>query len=139
MRRYATRLSARCAAPIALLLVLSGTAAGATEVWRLLASTSVTVTPPNAPAPQRHTLHLPSAARGPFAAVRLAVDGAPVKLDHVVVTFAHGTTQRVDLNKTIDAGGVTSDIVVQGSDHVVRQVDFWYAATKFAHVRLYGR
>jgi hypothetical protein len=105
--------------------------------WHLLASTSVTVTPPDA-APQHHEMRLPS-ARGSFAHIRLAVAGAAVTLDRLVVTFAHGSTQSVDVHKTIKSGGVTADIALQGSDHVIRQVDFWYATKQFAQVRLYGQ
>ena len=105
--------------------------------WHLLASTSVTVTPPDS-APQHHEMRL-SSARGSFARIRLEVDGAPVTLDHLIVTFAHGSTQQVDLHKTLESGGVTADIALQGSDRVIRKVDFWYATKQFAHVRLYGQ
>jgi len=136
MKRDEARRCARWAVGIAL-LVLS-CAAGAAGVWHLLASASVKVTPPDAVAPQHHELWL-SSARGPFDRIRLEVDGAPVTLDHLVVTFAHGSTQRVDLQKTLASGAVTADIALQGTDHVIRKVDFWYATKQFAHVRLYGQ
>ena len=141
-------MRARCAVPIAL-LVLSCAASAAdapanpapvvpAKPWHLLASTSVAVTPPDAAAPQHHEMRL-SSARGSFARIRLEVDGAPVTLDHLIVTFAHGSTQQVDLHKTLESGGVTADIALQGSDRVIRKVDFWYATKQFAHVRLYGQ
>jgi len=123
---------------IASLLMLCCEAVSAAGVWHLLASTSVTVTPPDA-APLHHEMFLPSGARGSFARVRLEVDGAPVTLDRLVLTFAHGSTQNVDLHKSLESGGVTADIALQGSDRVIRKVDFWYTTKKFAHVRLYGQ
>ena len=133
-------MCARSAVTIALLVLAcaAGTSAAA-DVWQLLASTSVSVTPPDAAAPEHHEMHLSSApARGSFARIRLEVDGT-VTLDRLVVTFAHGSTQNVELNKTLESGGVTADIALQGDDHVIRKVDFWYAAKQFAHVRLYGQ
>ncbi len=77
-------------------------------------------------------------ARGPFARIRLKVEGGPVGLDHVVVTFAHGSTQRADLKKVFEAGSFTPEIQLAGNDHVIREVAFWYNAPKFANVRLYA-
>jgi hypothetical protein len=131
-------LRARRFIPIALLLVLSGAAALAAEDWHLLGSTSVTTTPQGATA-LHDEIRLASAARGSFADIRLAVDGATVVLDRVVVTFAHGSTQRVDLHKTLKSGGTTSVIALKGNDHVIRKVEFWYNARNFATVSLHAR
>jgi len=122
-----------------LILVCFGAAAYAADVWHLLASTSVTVTPADAKAPQHDEIRLPS-ARGPFVSLRLQVDGGTVTLDRLVVTFAHGSTRAVDLKgKTLESGGLTPEVPVTGKDRVIRRVDFWYRAPKFATVRLYAR
>lgn len=88
--------------------------------------------------PQQAEIRLMS-ARGPFTSIRLnAYDGA-VTLDHVVITFAHGSMQRVDVKKTIESGAFTPVIELTGDDHVIRKVTFGYAAPKFTNVRLYAR
>ena len=111
----------------------------AADVWHLLASTSVTATPSSAIEAQHEEIRLPS-ARGPFVSLRLQVDGGTVALDRLVVTFAHGSTRAVDLKgKTLEAGAFTPDVLMTGNDHVIRKVDFWYRAPKFATVRLYAR
>jgi hypothetical protein len=125
--------------PTALILACFGATAYATDVWHLLASTSVTTTPANAKAPQHDEIRLPS-ARGPFVSLRLQIDGGTVTLDRLIVTFAHGSTRTVDLKgKTLESGGLTPEVPVTGNDRVIRRVDFWYRAPKFATVRLYAR
>jgi hypothetical protein len=111
----------------------------ATVVWQLLGSTSVVATPADAKAPQHEEIRLPS-ARGSFVSVRLGVDGGPVALDHFVVTFAHGSKRTVDLKgKRFEPGAFTPEVAVTGNDHVIRKVDIWYRAPKFATVRVYAR
>ena len=116
-----------------------GATAYAADAWQLLASTSVTATPPDATTAQHDEIRLPS-ARGSFASIRLQVDGGMVTLDRFVVTFAHGSTRAVDLKgRTFVSGHVTPELQVTGSDRVIRKVDFWYRAPKFATVSLYAR
>jgi hypothetical protein len=122
-----------------LILIFFAATGYAADVWHLLASTSVAATPADAKTPQHDEIRLPS-ARGPFAGLRLQVDGGTVTLDRLVVTFAHGSTRVVDLKgKTLESGGLTPEVAVTGNDRVIRRVDFWYRAPKFAIVRLYAR
>jgi hypothetical protein len=122
-----------------LILIFFAATAYAADVWHLLASTSVAATPADAKAPQHDEIRLPS-ARGPFVSLRLQIDGGTVKLDRLLVTYAHGSTRAVDLKgKVLEAGGLTPEIRVTGNDRVIRRVDFWYRAPKFATVRLYAR
>jgi hypothetical protein len=124
--------------PTALLLVFIGATPYAADAWQLLASTSVAATAHDAK-PQHDEIRLPS-ARGSFASLRLQVDGGAVTLDRFVVTFAHGSTRAVDLKgKTLEPGGVTPETQITGNDRVIRKVDIWYRAPKFATVRLYAR
>lgn len=119
------------------MLLGAGTVA-ADVVWHLLASTSVAATPADATASTHEELRLPS-ARGPFVSLRLQADGV-VRLDRVVITYAHGGKQSVDLKKKVlQPAGFTKEIAVIGKDHVIRKIDFWYRAPKFANVRLYAR
>jgi hypothetical protein len=125
--------------PTAMFLLLASATAYAAEVWHLLGSASVTATPSDATAPQHEEIRLPS-ARGPFVTLRLEVEGGPVAVDRLVVTFAHGSHKAVDLKgKTLKPGDFTPEVAVTGTDHVVRKVEFWYRAPKFATVRLYAR
>ena len=110
---------------------------GAEVVWHALGTTSVTATPLHSK-PQLAEIRLMS-ARGPFTSIRLTALDGTVKLDHVVITFAHGSTQRVDVKKTIEAGAFTPAIQLTGEDHVIRTVTLGYTAPKFANVRLYAR
>ncbi len=72
--------------------------------------------------------------------LRLQVDGGTVAIDRLVVTFAHGSTKAVDLKgKALVSGAFTPEVALTGNDHVIRKVDFWYRAPKFATVRLYAR
>jgi hypothetical protein len=122
---------------IALFLVVSAAAAGDAVVWHSLGTTSVTATPLHSK-PQQAEIRLMS-ARGPFASIRLNAYDGTVMLDHVVITFAHGSTQRVGLRKKIESGAFTPVIRLTGDDRVIRTVAFGYTAPKFANVRLYAR
>ena len=81
----------------------------------------------------------PMSARGPFASIRLNAFDGTVTLDHVVITFAHGSMQRVDMKKKLESGAFTPVIELTGDDRVIRKVTFGYTAPKFANVRLYAR
>jgi hypothetical protein len=120
------------------MLLGAGTVA-ADVVWHLLGSTSVAASPADATASEHEELRLPS-ARGPFVSLRLQADSGIVRLDRVVITYAHGGKQSVDLKKKVlQPAGFTAEIRVNGNDHVIRKIDFWYRAPKFANVRLYAR
>jgi len=131
-------LRARHLLSIAAFLTLSALAAGAAVVWHSLGTTSVKATPPEAK-PQEAEIRLMS-ARGPFTTIRLEVYDGTVTLDRLVITYAHGSTQSVDLkNAKFESGALTPETALIGNDHVIRKVTFWYSAPKFANVRLYAR
>jgi hypothetical protein len=122
-----------------LFLVFVAATANAAEVWHLLSSTSVTATPSGTTAARHEEIRLPS-ARGSFVSLRLQVDSGTVALGRLVVTFAHGATKAVDLKgKALESGAFTPEVPLTGNDHVIRKVDIWYRAPKFATVRLYAR
>jgi hypothetical protein len=110
----------------------------AAVVWHSLGTTSVKVTAVGA-APQEAEVRLMS-ARGPFATLRLEVlSGGAVTIDRLVVTYAHGSTQSIDLQgKTYEPGAFTPEIRLNGADRVIRKVTFWYTAPKFSTVRAYA-
>lgn len=82
-------------------------------------------------------------AEGDFESVRLEVRRAPVDFHRVVVHYANGTSQEVDLRSTIPAGGQSRAIDLSGDERFIRSVEFWYdahtARGRRAIVRLYGQ
>lgn len=83
-----------------------------------------------------------TARRGEFRRIKLTVDRASVDFHRVVVHFGAGSRQRIDLRRTIPAGGETRSIDLHGDDRIIRKVEFWYDANsggRRAVVRLYGR
>jgi hypothetical protein len=81
--------------------------------------------------------------RSDFTRIKLTVQRAPVDFRRVVVHFANGADQEVQLRSTVRAGGETRAIDLRGGDRVIRNVDFWYDANtirgRTAMVRLFGR
>jgi hypothetical protein len=63
---------------------------------------------------------------GRFRAIQLRVDRAAIEFRHVVVHYANGTSEEVQVRKRIRAGGSTRDIDLRGGDRVVESVELWY-------------
>ncbi len=83
-----------------------------------------------------------TAARGDFRAIKITVHRAAVDFHRVVVHFANGGDQEVEMRHTIPAGGETRAIDLRAGERVIRSVDFWYDARTIggrrAVVRLHG-
>ena len=81
-------------------------------------------------------------ARGDFRSIKLTVQRAAVDFHRVVVHFANGGDQEVELRATIPAGGESRAIDLRAGDRVIRSVEFWYDARtvrgRRAVVRLHG-
>lgn len=81
-------------------------------------------------------------ARGDFSGVKLAVQRSAVRFYRVVVHFASGGQQELELRDVIPAGGETRTIDLRGGDRVIRTVEFWYEAKSIgrrgAVIRLFG-
>lgn len=69
-----------------------------------------------------------TAARGTFDAIRLAVRNHAVDFQRVVIHFANGDDQNVELRATIPAGGQSRVIDVDGANRVITSIEFWYDA-----------
>jgi hypothetical protein len=112
------------------------TTAFAAGQWALLGTRAITERD------DHETISLMS-ARGDFHRIKLGVAGSTVAFHRIVVTFAHGSRQVVDLKDEVRAGSRTHGIDLTGDDRVIRQVDFWYTmksnGTNGALVHLYGR
>ncbi len=84
-----------------------------------------------------------TAARGDFSAIKLTVHRRPVDVHRVVVFFANGESQEIELRSTIPAGGESRVIDLRGGDRVIRSVELWYDARSLAGrravVRVFGR
>ena len=90
-----------------------------------------------------HDLIAVTASRGTFRQIKLTVQRASVDFRKVVVHYGNGADQNVDLRNTIPAGGESRAIDLEGSDRVIRSVEFWYDANtrrgRRAVVRLFGK
>lgn len=84
-----------------------------------------------------------TAAEGDLVALQLRVKGHAVQFHEVKVHFANGDVQRVELREVIPAGGSSRVIDLEGTERVVRSVEFLYDAQAVrghrAMVRLLGR
>jgi hypothetical protein len=90
-----------------------------------------------------HDTIVVTGARGDFTGVKLTVQRSAVRFYRVVVHFASGGREELELRDVIPAGGETRTIDLRGGDRIVRSVDFWYEAKSIgrrgAVVRLLGR
>jgi hypothetical protein len=89
-----------------------------------------------------HDLIPVTIARGDFRAIKIAVARRGVDFHRVVVHFANGGDQEVEMRHTIPAGGETRAIDLRAGERVIRSVEFWYDARSIrgrrALVRLYA-
>jgi hypothetical protein len=79
---------------------------------------------------------------GRFRSLQLRVEGAPIEFQRVVVRYANGTSEEIQLRNRIPAGGETRAIDLRGGDRAIQSVEFWYSRTNRARtqprVQLYG-
>lgn len=84
-----------------------------------------------------------TSARGDFRAIKLTVRRAPVDFHRVVVHYASGGDQEIEVRSRIPAGGETRVIDLRGDERVIRSVELWYDAATLrgrrAVVRLWAR
>jgi len=73
-----------------------------------------------------HDRILVTGARGEYRAIRLRVENAPVVFDRVVVHFANGTNERIDVRHRVAAGSESRAIDLPGNRRVIESVEFWY-------------
>ena len=83
-------------------------------------------------------------AKGTFTAVKFEVRQRAVDFHRVVIHFANGGDQNVELRNTIRAGGESRVIDIDGANRVIQSIDFWYDAKTLgrggrATVRALGR
>lgn len=120
---------------IVFLLLGSAAAALAAGRWVLLGERTVTDR-------ADHDTIVVTAARGDFTALKLTVHRRGVDFHRVVVHFANGGDQEVELRHTIPAGGESRVIDLRAGERVIRSIDLWYDARSIAGrkavVRVFG-
>jgi hypothetical protein len=126
-------------AVLVILVAAAGTiqAQGRGPQWVLLGTRNVTDR-------ADHDTIAVTGAKGTFTAVKFEVRGHAVDFHRVVIHFANGGDQNVELRNTIRAGGESRVIDIDGRDRVIRSIDFWYDAKTLgrggrAVVRVLGR
>jgi len=90
-----------------------------------------------------HDVIAVTSERGTFKQIKLSVQRASVDFRRVVVHFGNGDKQELEMKNTIRAGGETRAIDIDGTDRVIKSVEFWYDANtrrgRQATVRLLGK
>lgn len=80
---------------------------------------------------------------GRFHSLQIRVDRAPIEFRHIVVHYANGGNEEVQVRQKIRAGGVSRDIDLRGGDRAIESVEFWYEKANYGstrpRLRLYGR
>lgn len=81
--------------------------------------------------------------RGRFQSIQIRVDRAPIEFRRVVVHYANGRSEDVDVRWRIPAGGQTRAIDLRGDNRAIDSVEFFYARGRWGagrepRVRLYG-
>jgi len=82
--------------------------------------------------------------RGSFTGVKFEVRRRGVDFHRVVIHFANGEDQKVEMRNSIPAGGETRVIDIDGANRIITSIDFWYDAKtlgrgRSATVRSLGR
>lgn len=81
--------------------------------------------------------------RGRFQRVQIRVDRAPIEFYRVVVHYANGRSEELNIRQRIPAGGQTRAIDLRGNERNIDSVEFFYARGNWnwarrPRVRLYG-
>lgn len=117
-------------------MLVTGISAFAQPGWKELGSAKV-----NGHAD--HDVIMVTGMEGDFKAVKLFVENEGIEFNRVILHFANGGKQELNIRKFIPAGGETKVLDLKGNDRVITKVDFYYksnAATfSKGKVILYGK
>ena len=82
-------------------------------------------------------------SEGRFRALQIRVDRAAIEFRHIVVHYANGNNEEIQVRQRIRAGGTSRDIDLRGGDRAIESVEFWYEKANYGsrrpRLRLYGR
>jgi hypothetical protein len=120
-----------------LLVALLATVVTAQGRWQLLGQRNVSDR-------ADHDTIAVTKAKGDFKSIRLEVRRHPIDFHRVVIHYANGGEQVVELRSTIPANGESRIIDLEGRDRIIRRIDLWYDAKSVgkggrAAVRVLGR
>ena len=79
---------------------------------------------------------------GPFVALRLHVNGAAVKFDHLIVHFENGQSEQVRASFVVANNSSSTPIPLPGGARNVDSVELWYERASWSNkpvVTLFGR
>lgn len=80
---------------------------------------------------------------GRFRSLRIEVERAPIEFHRVVIHYANGEDEVLQLRDRIRAGSQSRVIDLRGRSREIESVEFWYARASYQSqkpkVRLYGR
>lgn len=80
---------------------------------------------------------------GLFTGIRLKAEVAPLNIHRVVVHFANGSTENINLTQNLRPGQITRVIDLPGNRRVISKVVFWYdtrnRASRRGRIELWGR
>jgi hypothetical protein len=81
-------------------------------------------------------------SQGPFRAIRLRVENAPIRFDHVVVHYGNGSAVPISIRSRINPGGQTRAVDLPGDQRIIESVEIWYERASGSpskpKVRLFG-
>ncbi len=84
-----------------------------------------------------------TAWKGTYRALRLKVEGAPIRLISATIHYGNGTKEKLVINKRIPANSFTRSFDLKGQKRIVKKVSFIYKtvpkAPRKATIRLQGR
>lgn len=84
-----------------------------------------------------------TARDGVFTAIKIRVKKAPIEMHRLIIHFANGTTQEIELRQNIPAGGSSRIIDLPGNKRIIQKVVFVYEtknrSPRRAVVELWGR
>jgi hypothetical protein len=64
---------------------------------------------------------------GRFQGIQIRVAGAPIEFQRVVVNYANGASEEIELRNRIPAGGQSRVADLRGGDRAIGSVEFWYS------------
>lgn len=64
--------------------------------------------------------------KGTFTAIRFHVDRAPVTFLRVIVRYANGSTDNLNLNQTVRQGGDSRYLDLRGGKRIIRDITVYY-------------
>jgi len=81
--------------------------------------------------------------RGRFQRIQISVDRALIEFYRVVVHYANGRSEEVDVRRRILVGSQTRSIDLRGDERAIDNIEFFYARARWGYgreprVRLYG-